>query len=272
MDSLDFVTKALDKCKNQTRGGGEYWRARDIQTILGYSRWENFENVIKKARMACESAGVDPNNQFRETTKVIAMGKGAQFEQKDFFLSRYACYLVAMNGEPTKPEIGMAQTYFAVQTRRQEVLDTLTEEERRIQLRQRVKDANRKLNSAAKGAGVQRYAIFHDAGYRGLYGLGLASIKRRKGISKKEDLLDRAGRTELAANEFRITQAEDKLVRDNVNTEAGAIRTHEDVGKEVRSAINKLGGTLPENLAPEPSIKKFIGKRQKKLPPSETDK
>jgi len=271
MDSVDLVIKALDERKNQAKEGGEYWRARDIQPVLGYSRWENFEKVINKARMACESAGVDPNNHFRETTKVIAMGKGAQFEQRDFFLSRYACYLVAMNGETTKPEIGTAQTYFAVQTRRQEVFDALTEEERRIQLRERVKDANRKLNSAAKGAGVQRYAIFHDAGYRGLYGLGLAGIKRRKGIPVKEDLLDRAGRTELAANEFRITQAEDKLVRDNINTEAGAIHTHEDVGREVRSAIDKLGGTLPENLLPEPSIKKLIGKRQKKLPPSETD-
>lgn len=137
--------------------------------------------------MACESAGVDPNNQFRETTKMVEVGSGAQIQQKDYFLSRYACYLIAMNGDTSKLEIGTAQTYFAVQTRKQEIFDQLTTEERRIQLRERVRNANRKLNSTAKAAGVQKFGIFHDAGYRGLYGMGLTGIKQRKKIPPKED-------------------------------------------------------------------------------------
>jgi len=254
----------LESCKRQTSQGAEYWMARDLLQTLGYTRWENFANVIERARMACESAGVNPDDQFRETTKGIAAGKGAEVQRADYFLSRYACYLIAMNGDPAKPEVGYAQTYFAVQTRRQELRDQ-NPEQRRIELRQRVKDANRNLNSAAKDAGVQSYALFHDAGYRGLYGMGLSDLKSHKGIPPKDDLLDRAGRAELAANEFRITQAEEKLRRDQVTGEKAAINTHRQVGQAVRTTIEKLGGTLPENLQPEPSIKQITGKPQPKL-------
>lgn len=266
MDVNNLIISALEKAMSETKKGTPYWRARDLQAILGYVRWENFEKVIEKARMACESSGIDPDHQFLETTKMVTVGSGAQVAQRDLFLTKYACYLIAMNGEPSKPEIAAAQTYFAVQTHKQETFDKLTEEEKRLQLRRRVSDANIKLSSAAKKAGVVRYPIFQDAGYRGLYGMGLKLVKERKGLTPREDLLDRAGRTELAANEFRITQAEEKLVRDRVNTERDAINTHRQVGEEVRLAIRNLGGTMPEDLAPEPSIKKLLRKKTKSIP------
>jgi DNA-damage-inducible protein D len=263
MDKLLLISH-LESCKRQASHGAEYWMARDLQPVLGYSRWENFVNVVEKAKMACESAGVNPDDQFRETTKGIVAGKGAEMQRVDVYLSRYACYLIAMNGDPAKPEIGYAQTYFAVQTRRQELRDQ-NPEQRRIELRQRVKEANRNLNSAAKDAGVQSYGLFHDAGYRGLYGMGLSDLKSYKGLPERDDLLDRAGRAELAANEFRITQAEQKLRRERVRGETAAIDTHRQVGQAVRTTIEKLGGTLPENLRPEPSIKQMTAKRRPRI-------
>jgi DNA-damage-inducible protein D len=220
--------------------------AREIQPILGYERWENFHNVINKARMACESSGIEPGNQFRDATKKVAVGSGAMVPQVDYFLTRYA------RDSTTKAEIATAQTYFAVQTRRQEVQDRLTTDEKRLQLRDRVKNANKDLNSAAKQVGVQRYALFHNAGYI-----------RKKGLSEKEDLLDPAGRAELAANEFRITQTEVKLVRDKINNEKDAMETHRAVGREVRATIRKLNGVMPEDLPAEPSIKKLAQARKK---------
>jgi len=261
--NLDQIIKELDKAKRQSRGGAEYWMGRDIQRILGYKTWENFHKVIQKASIACESAGEEPNHHFLDTTKMIRAGKGAMIKQMDYFLDRYACYLIGMNGDTSKAEIGIAQTYFAVQTRRQELQDKLTADERRIQLRQRVKKANRSMTSVAKQAGVQKYAVFHNAGYKGLYVMGLSDIRKKKGLSPKEDLLDCAGRTELAANEFRITQTEDKLVREKIKGEQNAIDTHFEVGKEVRTTIKKLGGTMPEDLPPETSIKKLTSKRRK---------
>jgi DNA-damage-inducible protein D len=266
VDNLANTINELDESKKLTKNGGEYWMARKIQAILGYKSWENFHKVISKARMACESSGIDPDNQFHDITKKVPVGSGAMVPQVDYFLTRYACYLIAMNGDSTtKPEIATAQTYFAVQTRRQEMNDRLTTDERRLQLRDRVKSANRDLNSAAKKSGVQRYALFHNAGYIGLYDMGLTDIKRKKGLTEKEDLLDRAGRAELAANEFRITQTEVKLIRDKINNERDAIETHKEVGREVRHTIKKLNGVMPENLPTEPSIKKLVNsKKQKK--------
>lgn len=265
MERLDTVIRALDDAKKISNKGGEYWMGRDIQPILGYPEWENFDKVIQKAHMACESTGIDSNDHFLETTKMVSIGSSANRKIKDYFLTRYACYLITMNGDPRKFEIGTAQTYFAVQARRQEIFDKLIDRERRIQLRERVKKANIRLSSTAKQAGVQKYAIFHDAGYKGLYEMGLIDIKRRKGIPQKEDLLDRAGRTELAANEFRITQTEEKLVRDRISEEKKAIDTHYDVGKEIRTTIKKLGGTMPEDLPSEESIKKLIRKKPKEI-------
>jgi DNA-damage-inducible protein D len=261
------IFNQIEACKRVTSEGSVYWMARDLMRILGYARWENFISVIERARMACESASVESSHQFRETTKGIAAGKGAEIQRTDFFLSRYACYLICMNGDTSKPEIGFAQTYFAVQTRRQEVRDQIAAAQPRIEVRERIRDANKKLNSAAKHAGVQHYGTFHDAGYRGLYGgFGKSEIEELKKIPAKEDLLDCIGRAELAANEFRITQTEEKLLRENVQGETNAVNTHFRVGKAVRQTITELGGTMPEKLPQAPSIKRIAKKRK---PPSD---
>jgi DNA-damage-inducible protein D len=214
--------------------------------------------------MACESAGVEPEDQFRQMTEKVSIGSGAERDRGDWFLTRYACYLIAMNADPSKPQVGFAQTYFAVQTRKREIDERLSGIERRIEQRHRVTQTVKALNSAAKSAGVQKYALFQDAGYRGLYDMGLADIKRRKGLSAREDLLDRAGRAELAAIEFKNTQTEQKLIREKIVGEARAIQTHRSVASEVRKTIQTLGGTLPENLRPEESIKKIESARKKK--------
>lgn len=258
MESLETIINALNGAKRIAPNKEEYWMARDIQAILGYDRWENFQSVIVKARAACAGSDVNPEYHFLDTTKVIRAGKGAKLERADCYLTRYACYLIAMNGDSNKQEIATAQSYFAYQTRRQELDDQLTEAQRRIALRERVKKSNKALQGAAFAVGVKRFGIFNDAGYRGLYGMGLVDIKRVKRIPESEDLLDCAGRAELAANDFRITQTEQKLNRETVSGEEGAIRIHKTVGMEVRAAIRRVGGTMPENLPPEPPIKQLI--------------
>jgi DNA-damage-inducible protein D len=199
---------------------------------------------------------------------MVDTGSGATRQIEDIILSRYACYLVTMNGDPTKPEIATAQAYFAVQTRLQEIQQQLPEIERRKLLREHVKQANKGLSSAAKEAGVRStmFGIFHDAGYKGLYGgLGVAAIKEKKKIDAKEDLLDHAGRVELAANEFRITQAEERIRNQRIQGEDNAIQAHRTVGEEVRTAINRIGGTMPENLPAEESLKRLTGKQRREL-------
>jgi DNA-damage-inducible protein D len=270
---IDQTIKTLEAVKLLTKAGGEYWMARTLQTILGYDRWENFEGAIEKALVACVTTGEDPENHFRATTKMVEIGSGARREQVDYFLDRYACYLIAMNGNAQKVEIATAQTYFAVQTRRQELNDRaiLPTDELRLQLREQVKIHIRGLNSTAKQAGVQRYALFHDAGYRALYEMGLAAVKRRKGIGEKENLFDRVGSTELAAHYFRITQTDEKIKRENINTEADAINAHLHVGREVRQTIKNLGGAMPENLPAEQPINQLKAKLKKRLPPKRGD-
>jgi DNA-damage-inducible protein D len=265
---IDLTIKKLEAAKLLTKLGGEYWMARTLQTILGYEKWDNFLGIIEKAQAACKTTGEDSSDHFLETGKMIELGKGARREQVDYFLDRYACYLIAMNADPKKIEIGTAQTYFAIQTRRQELQDRaiLSSNDLRIQLREQVKIHIRGLNSTAKQVGVQRYGLFHDAGYRGLYEMGLTAVKARKGIGKKENLFDRVGSAELAANYFRITQTDEKLKRDKVNSERDAINTHLDVGREVRQTIKNLGGTMPENLPPEPSLKKIKSEQRQRLP------
>jgi DNA-damage-inducible protein D len=210
--------------------------------------------------MSCESVGVDPANHFILKGKMVAVGSGAERKQRDYIVSRYGAYLIAMNGNPRLPQIAAAQTYFAVQTRRQEKADQYGEDiAKRIKLRGRVAEANIHLGAAAQEAGVQDYALFHNAGYRGLYGLDLRSIKARKGLAPKEELLDRAGRAELAANEFRITQTEAALKRGPARGQVNAEEIHKKVGAKVRSTIEELGGTMPEDSPAEPSIKKIEG-------------
>jgi DNA-damage-inducible protein D len=264
-----YIANELDRLRGTQKNSGVYfWRARDLMPILGYERWENFTEALDRAKSGCEESGIPVSQQFRETTKMVPIGNGASREVEDWFMTRYACYMVAMNGDPRKPEIAAAQTYFVIQSRRQELEDALTDEEKRIELRERVMDANNKLKGVAKSAGVHNFGHFNGRGYQGLYGgLGVSEIKRSKGIDDKDDLLDCCGRAELAANEFRITQTEEKLIRDRVrNDESTAIQTHYEVGTEVRNAIKKLGGTMPEKLLKEPSIRnKVMAKRRKEI-------
>jgi DNA-damage-inducible protein D len=261
MDTLDSVIKALEEKKSLAPNGEDYWMARDIQSILGYeASWENFEGVIERSKMACESAGFRVTYHFHDTMKVISGGKGAKLKRADCYLTRYACYLIAMNGDSRKGEIATAQAYFAAQTRRQELRD----QAKRIALRDRVRRGNTVLAGTAKNAGVQRFGLFTNAGYVGLYGMGLKDIKHRKRIAQSEDLLDRAGHAELAANEFRITQTQQKLERERVHGESVAIATHRTVGAQVRDAIKRIGGTMPENLPVEEPIGKVIAEHEKR--------
>lgn len=268
METLDFVMQALDGKKRVAPNGEDFWMARDIQVILGYAEWRNFEAVIDKAKTACDGSGVQSKYHFVGTNKMIVAGKGAEVQRADYFLTRYACYLTAMNGDPSKHEIASAQRYFALQTRRQEMADAealalADPDADRIALRERVQMNNHTLAGVAKDAGVQRYPIFNDAGYRGLYGMGIKDIKRRKGIPLGDSVLDYSGRAELAAHDFRITQTEEKLKRENIRGEQAAIDTHRRVGEEVREAIRRVRGVLPENMPKEEHIKKLVSAKKK---------
>lgn len=259
----------FEDLKQVNEHGAEYWSARDLQPLLGYDQWRRFAQAIKRAQEACKESGNEPLNHFAGTGKPITGGKGAVQVVDDFHLSRFACYLIAINGDPRKPEIALAQQYFIVQTRRQEVSDQLAADKERLEIRQQTAEEFKALSGAAQKAGVQSrmFGIFHDAGYKGLYGgIGTKRIKQRKGIPEKDNLLDRMNATELAANQFRMTQTRDKLAREGIGSEHEAIRTHEEVGKEVRDAIRRIGGTLPENIAPAEHIKQ-VEKRLKGAKP-----
>lgn len=262
---LNDTKNALDTTRKLSPRQVEYWMGRDIQVLLGYRRWENFEDVIKKAMVACEQSGEDPKNHFRQTTKMVAIGSGTQRPVIDYYLDRYGCYLIAMNGDPAVPQIATAQNYFAVQTRKQEIQEEGELLGKRIEQRQRLTTAVVKLNKAASVAGVQNFALFNDSGYRGLYEMGLKDIKRKKGLSDKEELYDRAGRAELAANEFHKTQTEEQIAKGGIHGQQEAEATYKQAGLVVREAIRKIGGTMPEDMQPEPSLKKLERERKKKL-------
>jgi DNA-damage-inducible protein D len=259
----------LDALKKSNEYSAEYWSARDLQSMLGYSQWRRFEDAIKRAMISCETSGNDPAHHFAGAGKPISGGKGAIQMVDDYHLSRFACYLIAQNGDPRKPEIAQAQKYFAIQTRRQELSEQAAADKERLELRKQTSEEFKALSGAAQDAGVQSkmFGIFHDAGYKGLYGgLGGAAIKTRKAIPEKDSLLDRMNATELAANQFRMTQTRDKLARDGVHNQAQAIQTHEQVGKEVRAAIKRIGGTMPEQIPPAEHIKE-VEKRLKSVKP-----
>ena len=261
---IEYINTALNAKMRVTAHGKPYWYGRDLMEILDYARWENFVPVIEKAKVSCDNSGMFSTKHFLYKQEVIEVGNGARTKRENMVLSKYACYLIAMNGDAAKPQIATAQTYFAAQTHKQEIEQALSNEQRRLLLRERIRDANKKLFSAAKAAGVTRFAIFQDAGYRGLYdGRGSEEIKRIKGIPNNEELLDCIDREELAANEFRATQTESKLRRDNVQGESKATRTHFDVGRHVRKAIAEIKGTMPEQLPAAPSIKKLAQKQAK---------
>jgi DNA-damage-inducible protein D len=237
--------------------GNEYWQARQLSKVLEYSEYRHFLPVIEKAKEACAQSANRVEDHFEDVLEMVDIGSGAKRSVPDVRLSRYACYLIVQNGDPTKPVIANGQTYFAVQTRRQELADDarfaqLSEDERRLMLRDELTQHNKALTAAAKDAGVETsldYAIFQDHGYRGLYGgLGARDIHARKGLKKSQKILDHMGSTELAANLFRATQTEEKLRRDHVQGKQRANKTHHDVGAKVRKTIEELGGTMPEEL------------------------
>lgn len=269
-----FGDKSFESIKQSNEHGAEYWSARDLQVLLGYSQWRRFEQAIERAITSCEQSGNNPDHHFAGAGKMIEVGKGGQRDVDDYHLSRFACYLIAQNGDPRKPEIALAQKYFAVQTRRQELNDQAVADVERLELRKQTAEEFKALSGAAQDAGVQSrmFGVFHDAGYKGLYGgLGREAIKQRKTIPEKDNLLDRMNATELAANQFRMTQARDKLARDAVRDQAQAIQTHEQVGKEVRDAIKRIGGTLPENIPPAEHIKEVEKRLKKAVPKLELD-
>lgn len=261
--------RAFEELKKINAHDAEYWSARDLQSLLGYNQWRRFEDAIKRAMTSCEASGNNANYHFAGVGKPIPGGKGAVQIVNDFHLSRFACYLIAQNGDPRKQEIAKAQKYFAVQARRQELSDQLMADTERLELRKQTAEEFKALSGAARQAGVENrmFGVFHDAGYKGLYGgLGSGAIKDKKGIPEKDALMDRMNATELAANQFRMTQTRDKLARDKVKSQPAAIQTHLDVGKEVRAAIKRIGGTLPENLPSAEHIK-LVEKRVKQATP-----
>jgi DNA-damage-inducible protein D len=245
----------FEDIKHTREDGSEYWSARELAPILEYSKWENFSKVIDKAMIACKNSGVSTTDHFPDVRKMIMIGKGGERIVNDYDLSRYACYLIVQNGDPRKEVIALGQTYFAIQTRRQEVADyfnQLDEDNKRLVIRGDVKQWNQMLAEAAHNAGLisnAEYAVFQNAGYQGLYGgLGVADIHELKGLTENDKILDFMGSEELAANLFRITQTESKLKRDDIQGADAANATHFTVGKEVRETIRKIGGTMPEEL------------------------
>ena len=266
---------SFEELKKSNEHDAEYWSARDLQPLLGYSQWRRFEAAIKRAITSCEQSGNNPEHHFANAGKPIIGGKGAVQTVDDYQLSRFACYLIAQNGDPRKPEIANAQKYFAIQARKQELGEQLAADQERLELRKQTSEEFKMLSGAARQAGVQdrMFGVFHDAGYRGLYGgLGGDAIKAKKNIPSKEQLLDRMNATELAANQFRMTQTRDKLARENTNNQQQAIRTHEQVGKEVRAAIERIGGTLPEQIPPAEHIKEVEKRIKNAVPKMELGK
>ena len=243
-----------------------------MQAILEYTEWRNFSNIVSKAKIACSNSGAEVEDHFVDVNKMVEIGSDTEREIDDIMLSRYAGYLIVMNGDPRKEVIAMGQTYFAVKTRQQELIDNyerLSEDQKRLAIRNEMMNHNKSLAEAAKMAGVetqQEYAIFQNKGYQGLYdGLGMREIHARKGLKKSQKILDHMGSTELAANLFRATQTDEKLRRENIIGKQTAYQTHYKVGAKVRQTIKELGGTMPENLpTPEKSIQQIERETEKK--------
>lgn len=268
-DLVSIGSKSFEDLRKVNEHGAEYWSARGIQSLLGYSQWRRFEDAIKRALTSCKQSGNEPIYHFAGVGKMIDIGKGGSREVPDYHLSRFACYLIAQNGDPRKPEIANAQKYFAVQARRQEVSDAIAADIERLELRKQTAEEFKALSSAARESGVhdKMFGVFHDAGYKGMYGgMGRDAIKQFKRIPEKENLMDRMDTTELAANQFRMTQTRDKLDREQVKDQRSAIKAHETVGKEVRDAIKRIGGTPPEELPPAEHIT-LVKKRIKGISP-----
>lgn len=263
MDKINDST--FEQIKHFDEKNNEYWSARELQVTLQYAKWTNFKKVMETAKIACKISGHLVSDHFAEVGKMIVIAKGAKREILDYKLTRYACYLIVMNGDPRKEVIALGQTYFAVKTRQQEfqeLFNQLTENEKRLFIRGDIKQKNMLLAESARNAGVitpVEFAMFQDSGYKGLYnGLTAKEIANRKGISEDEEILDYMGSEELAANLFRITQTDGKLKKSQVTSKTQANNIHYEVGKTVRKAIQEIGGTMPEELpTPEKNIKEL---------------
>lgn len=271
-DIEKYSEQTFEDIKHINEYGEEFWYARELQSVLEYAKWENFSNVISKAKEACANSGFSVKDHFPDVRKMVEIGSGAGRKIDDIMLSRYACYLIVMNGDPKKEVIAVGQTYFAVKTRQQEMIenyDELTEDQKRLAIRNEMIAHNKSLAEAAQIAGVidaKDYAIFQNKGYQGLYGgLGAKEIHARKGLKKNQKILDHMGSTELAANLFRATQTDEKLRRENIKGKENANRTHYEVGAKVRQTIKELGGTMPEDLpTPSKSIQQIEKEQEKK--------
>ncbi|MBE6084398.1 MAG: DNA damage-inducible protein D [Selenomonas ruminantium] len=273
MTDIEKINESLfESIKHINEYGQEYWTARELMLPLQYKKWQNFEAIIQKAKQACKSSNGKVSDHFADVSKMVTAGVAAK-SIDDYHLSRYACYLIAMNGDPRKQAVALAQTYFAVKTRQQELIENyteLSEDQKRIAIRAQIIEHNKSLAEAAHNAGVNQgkeYAIFQNHGYMGLYGgLTAKDIHTRKGLKKSQKILDHMGSTELAANLFRATQTDEKLRRDNIKGKDAANQTHYEVGKAVRQTIKNLGGTMPEDLpTPEKSVKQIEREQETKL-------
>ncbi|MBR1377454.1 MAG: DNA damage-inducible protein D [Bacilli bacterium] len=255
-----YNSKIFDSIKHIDEEGNEYWYARELQKALEYSQWRRFEDVIKKAKESCENSNHKILDNFANAGKIVNTGVATK-NIKDYKLSRYACYLIVMNGDSRKEIIALGQTYFAIQTRKQEILEDnlkeLSEDEKRLLIREKTKDGNKKLNNTAIKAGVVNLDKFHNAGYKGLYnGETADDIAKRKRLRYREDILDNMGSKELAVNLFRITQTDETIESKKISGEKNSCDIHYKVGKEIRSSIKNLGGTMPEDLpTPKRSLK-----------------
>ena len=265
----NYKENTFESIKHIDESGNEYWEARELQTVLEYKEWRLFQGVIEKAQIACIASKNNINNDFGVYSKIVKAGNNSK-PIIDYKLSRYACYLIVQNGNSKNRIIALGQTYFAVQTRKQELTEEeyekLSEDEKRLYRRKQIKNGNYLLNKAASNAGVKNFDKFHNEGYKGLYNGETANdIAKRKGLRYREDILDNMGNEELAANEFRITQTDSKIKRELIKTEEEANKAHYVVGKKVRKTIKELGGTMPEELPnPNKSIKELEKNKKKK--------
>ena len=259
----NYTEEVFEKIKHVDDEGNEFWYARELMIALEYTEFRKFKPIIEKAIITCEGSLKRIDDHFARVGGMVEIGSKAKRKVEDYKLTRYACYLIALNGDPRKDVIALAKTYFAIQTRKMELLDEefkeLSEDDKRLKIRKQVKKGNYGLNRTAIKSGVKNLAEFHNAGYKGLYnGETADDIFKRKGLKYRQDILDYMGSSELAANLFRITQTDDKLKRDKVNNEYEANLTHYNMGKDIREFIKKQGGTMPEDLPnPRSSIKEI---------------
>lgn len=271
-EQTNYTETIFDSIRHINDYGQEFWYARELQNILDYKRWDKFLNVIERAKESCTNSNNSVTDHFSHVGKMVDIGSGAEREIEDIQLSRYACYLIVQNADSRKKVIALGQTYFAIKTRQQELIDnydSLSEDLKRVAIRNEMKAHNKSLAEAAQQAGIsdpRDYAIFQNKGYQGLYGgLGRKEIHARKGLKKSQDILDHMGSTELAANLFRATQTDEKIRREHISGKEAANRTHYEVGQKVRQTIKDLGGTMPEDLpTPEKSIKQLEREIKKK--------